>query len=504
MANFRIPTKKILSEQNISKIIMLGVGLRDELNNMELGLISDYDNTKTYTRGQAVYYNNYLYKCLYTTTGDFDESKWQLIGDDLDLVTKADIEAMLGLTQEEIETLQKIINDSQITLSTTYSSSKIFSDLQQCLNDSKKFTLDQFAKANKASYQVITNLSSATDKSIIYLMANGSNYDMYIVESDGTPTKIGDTTIDLSQFYTKTEIDNDFVKKTDADGKYATITTVDGKVDKTSILSTISSTPSDDKLLSEKAIKTELDTINTNLDDKVNKASITTTIDGTSTDSELPTAKIVYSNIKYASGYTDTIVINCNECIKVGYYFADRNTTNNPTSETYGILHVFGYKTDIESKNTQWIFQEFTSASGKKYMRYSLNPNSLTPTNWTSWEKLCTTSVADVEMKTINATLPSTVTLGSSQRIIYSIKNGWANVSIVAQFASPKLSWTAIATGLPKPDKTVNTSTVGETFVNANVAYRIKTDGTLEMRIDSEITKLNWWNINVSYPVAES
>ena len=72
------------------------------------------------------------------------------------------------------------------------------------------------------------------------------------------------------------------------------------------------------------------------------------------------------------------------------------------------------------------------------------------------------------------------------------------------QFSSPKLSWTVIATGLPKPDKTVNTSTLGETFVNANVAYRIKTDGTLEMRIDSEITKLNWWNINVSYPVAKS
>ena len=240
------------------------------------------------------------------------------------------------------------------------------------------------------------------------------------------------------------------------------------------------------------------------VDNKVDKTDITTTINSSSTDSQVPSAKTVYSNVKYASGYTDTIVIDCNECIKVGYYFADRNTTNNPTSETYGILHVFGQKTDIKSKTTQWIFQEFTSEFGKKYMRYSINPNSLTPTNWSTWQRVCTTSVADVGMKTINATLPSTVTLGSSQRIIYSIKNGWANVSIVAQFASPKLSWVVIATGLPKPDKTVNTSTVGETFVNANVAYRIKTDGTLEMLIATEITQLNWWNINVSYPVAES
>ena len=501
----KLAKKKEINEDVLRMIIQYGLGFASRVKNLENKEIEDWKEDKLYEKGAKVLYNNSLWVAKVTNQSSaWNESYWEKVGDDLELIDLDTIKTMLGLTTDELQTLSSIILDSQVRLDKTYSSSKIYTDLQQCLNDSKAFTLQEFAKASKASYQVVSATSQMLDKSVIYLMPNSTNYDMYIVESDGTPTKIGDTTIDLSQFYTKTEIDNDFVKKTDADGKYALITTVDGKVDKTSILSTISSTPSDDKLLSEKAIKNELDTINTNLDDKVNKASITTTIGSTSTDSELPTAKTVYSNVKYASGYTDTIVIDCNECIKVGYYFADRNTTNNPTSETYGILHVFGYKTDIESKNTQWIFQEFTSASGKKYMRYSLNPNSLTPTNWTSWESVCTTSVVDVGVKTINPTFPSTVTLGSSQRIIYSIKNGWANVSTVMQFSSPKLSWTVIATGLPKPDKTVNTSTLGETFVNANVAYRIKTDGTLEMRIDSEITQLNWWNINVSYPVAES
>ena len=115
-----------------------------------------------------------------------------------------------------------------------------------------------------------------------------------------------------------------------------------------------------------------------------------------------------------------------------------------------------------------------------------------------------TTNVKDVPTTTITPTLPSTVTLGKSQTVSYSIKNGWAHVSIVMQFASPKLNWAVIATELPKPDKTVNVSTVGETFVNAGVAYRIKTDGTLEMLIATEITQLNWWNTNVSYPVVES
>lgn len=45
---------------------------------------------------------------------------------------------------------------------------------------------------------------------------------------------------------------------------------VDNKVDKTSILSAISNTPSDDNLLSEKAIKSELDKLKTNFQDGVN------------------------------------------------------------------------------------------------------------------------------------------------------------------------------------------------------------------------------------------
>ena len=267
----KLAKKKEINEDVLRMIIQYGLGFASRVKNLENKEIEDWKEDKLYEKGAKVLYNNYLWVAKVTNqSSTWNENYWEKIGDNLELIDLDTIKTMLGLTTDELQTLSSIISDSEVRLDKTYSSSKIYTDLQQCLNDSKKFTLDQFAKANKASYQVITNLSSATDKSIIYLMANGSNYDMYIVESDGTPTKIGDTTIDLSQFYTKTEIDNDFVKKTDADGKHATITTVDGKVDKTSILSAISSNPSDDKLLSEKAIKSELDNLKTNFQDGVN------------------------------------------------------------------------------------------------------------------------------------------------------------------------------------------------------------------------------------------
>ena len=89
--------------------------------------------------------------------------------------------------------------------------------------------------------------------------------------------------------------------------------------------------------------------------------------------------------------------------------------------------------------------------------------------------------------------------------IRYSVKNGWANVSIIMNLnASPELPWTSIATGLPKPDKEVNTSSFGETSVNnASIGFRLKENGILEMLVGSEITESDWWNINFSYPVKE-
>ena len=252
MTNMNIKTEKILSPSNIRRIIMLGVGLRDELNNMELGLISDYDNTKTYTRGQAVYYNNYLYKCLYTTTGDFDESKWQLIGDNLSLITKQDIEAMINLSDEEIASLQSLIS-TEIRLDKCFSSSDTYNRLLTVENECKKFTLEQLAKKAGVVYKVVADTTGVDSTEFLYLISNGSNgYNIYAY-IDGSAVKISDTNINLDDYAKLSDLNNYYDKAT-SDGKYATITTVDGKVDKTSILSTISSTPSDDKLLSEKAV----------------------------------------------------------------------------------------------------------------------------------------------------------------------------------------------------------------------------------------------------------
>ena len=256
MATLKLQQKKSFSEQNMRKIINLIIGLQSSVSEASTQCLRDYidDGSRTYSKGEICIFDGYIWECKSVTTGAFNPNSWIKLSDEFTQLQKSDIEAMINLSPEEISKLSDILLDTEVRLDKGWSSSCIYSKLQQCLEDSKTYTLKEISKLSGASYKVVTSTSEMTSKSIIYLLANATNYDMYIVEENGTATKIGNTDINLSQYLTKTEIETDYLKKTDADGKYATITTVDGKVDKTSIATAISSTPSNEKVASEKAV----------------------------------------------------------------------------------------------------------------------------------------------------------------------------------------------------------------------------------------------------------
>ena len=130
-------------------------------------------------------------------------------------LTTEDILDMIGLSQEELDTLSTIIADTEVRLDKTYSSSKIVADIAQCLADSKTYTLEQIAAAATASYKVVASTDEVTELRFIYLIENEETYDLYILEEDtGEVVKIGTTKIDLSGYYTKEEIDTTFVLQT--------------------------------------------------------------------------------------------------------------------------------------------------------------------------------------------------------------------------------------------------------------------------------------------------
>ena len=367
--------------------------------------------------------------------------KWTKQQDDFDELSKSDIEALLGLTTEELQTMSQLIADSEVRIDKTYSSSKIYTSIQDAIDTSKAYTLSEIGKMSGASYKVVSATSEMTSESIIYLLPNASsNYDMYIVEADGTATRIGDMNIDLSQYFTKVEIEADYLKKVDADRKFTTITTTNGLI--------------------------------TNLDDYKNEL--------------LKIANDTY--IEDANNPTSTI------CKSNG------DTLNTPYKEgltNASISLIISTTRGTETWNGQL---SISMASNNIYVR---NKGA---DGWCTWQKVCVTSVADEPTTIITPTFPSTIILGKTQKIYYSIKNGWASVSIIIELStSPKLTWTIIAEGLPKPDKEINTSSFGETAVNnASVGFRLKGNGVLEMLVGAEITQSDWWNISFAYPVAES
>ena len=129
----------------------------------------------------------------------------------------------------EVKDMADLILDTEVRIDKTYSSSKIYTDIQQCLEDSKTYTLEEIARASTASYKVVTDVVDMTEERYLYLLYDGAtNYDIYIVETDGTPTRIGYTQIDISNYYTKEEVDE--LLEEGGSGVYSTTTPVNNPI----------------------------------------------------------------------------------------------------------------------------------------------------------------------------------------------------------------------------------------------------------------------------------
>ena len=261
--------KKLPSEQNLRLLSSLIISLANKVDSTSEKCINPFTPNTAYAKGSYVTHDNYIYESkIACNDADWVESHWVRLSDTIEELTVNDVKAMLNLSSEELANLQSLIDDTTITTTKTNSSSKIYMDIQAAIAECKDDTLKQIAKKVSGSYKIAASTSDVTSADFIYLINNGVNYDLYVLV-DSVPTKVGDTTIDLSDYAKLTDL-ADYLKKTDATSTYATITTVDGKVDKTDIATAISDTPSDEKVLSEKAVSGIVTTLQSNFQDGVN------------------------------------------------------------------------------------------------------------------------------------------------------------------------------------------------------------------------------------------
>ena len=483
MATLNLNEKKIPSAENLRLIAQLCISLANKQSSLEDRCIAPWKSGEVYQKDISyVSHGGYIYLCSVSNNDtDFVESHWTKLSDTISELTKADIEALVNLTPEQITNLQSLIDDTSISTTHTNSSSHIYMAIQDAIAECKDDTLKQIAKKVSGSYKIANTTADIVSADYIYLLSNGSNYDLYVLV-DGTATKVGDTNIDLSEYVKTTDL-ADYMKTSDADGKFATITTVDGKFDKTNILTALDNSATDDQVYSAKAINAELDGV-------VKKTDISTTINSASTDDTVPTSKAVETRISKREIIKN---VDLNTFVDEGKYYITSGCTNSPVDGGY--LNIMRY-------DDYYVCQicaryRIAASSNNMYIRTKIEGK------WGTWQKLCTTGVADVPPTDVTFASPNVSKARENEVCKYCVKNGVCYVTLNDLLFSSNYKSEESFVVLPKPamrqdfelTDSLGTTVLGKLFLEESGAMHLYTNTT-------PVTATGY--ISFSYPVAES
>lgn len=188
-----------------------------------------------------------------------------------------EIDDMFDATPEEISYYESLIQDASVSSNRLWSSKKISEEIAQCILNSNAYAEGLIADISSIELVYVTTLPTSNIKTnTIYILKSTNDNPDTLNLYDGTNwSVIGDFGIKLSDYYNKSEVDSklddkanksevlsvDSVQTTTGsetnDTVYSSKLTkdeLDKKVNITDIATTISSTPSDDKVASEKAV----------------------------------------------------------------------------------------------------------------------------------------------------------------------------------------------------------------------------------------------------------
>lgn len=231
-------------------------------------------------------------------------------------------------------------------------------------------------------------------------------------------------------------------------------------------------------------------------------SNISTTIDSTSTDDTVPTNKAVYDSIKNKNTIQPTGTITNYSTIfdwAVNNVGASCGYEGNmfddcPLPNTWGTLVCIGTKAESGLKV---LF--CTNFNKDIYTRTIQRRNGVN--DWvTSWEKVCTTSVADVPSTDIIFTNTTNYSIANNANCRYFVENGICTMILHVRCNTP-YGWVTVADNIPKPRKfhcyQMLSSLDGTSFMRCT----IRTSGKIELSRGVADTE---YIGSFSYPVAES
>ena len=396
--------------------------------------------------------------------------------------TDEEVGNLIDLDPTQIAELTAVISDSVVAKNKVFSSSHTTELIQKSVIESNEYADSLVANLSNIKLDIVDTLpdASTVNKSTIYILkdSTGGTNNTLNVWSDSTSAfvEVGKLSVNMDNYYTKSEIDTELDKKANAD-----------EVLKPDAIVSDLTTTSGSTTLSTVGLQTELDK-KANDDEVVKTADIATSIDSTSTDTQVPSAKATWDSL-YKICDTQVLVDANNPTSKI--CMADLTTLNTPSKE--GITSAeSSLIISIEGRD-YWNGQiSITMAEPEVYVRSVREADT-----WTKWRKLCTTSVEDVPVTTL------TVNSWASGTITYCVRNGICFVHVTALISNTMSTANQeLASGLPKPlfaDKwysvASNTPTQGSLFVHLDVNGKL----TNHVGIDN-----SYYFGSFSYVVAES
>ena len=295
------------------------------------------------------------------------------------------------LTYDSEEDIYLIV-DTIISYSKTWSSVKISTELAKKINSSDVYTKTEVMSLINAKVASALKYKGAVATTAALPSSGQENGDSYYVQADGYMYAWSDDYSDWQALGSATDM-TDYYTKSEVDAIAADL----------AVKFQFTSMPTADSTTVGKIIQyTGADT-----NDYKNGYWYKGIDNGDSTYSWT-----VYTDGKYATkddmhdllNSGNEYALDLNSALEPGTYYVGDFSINRPSNYTYGILIVYGRKTDTPSATEQWIIQEFhDTVNNDVLIRSSINSSSLTPTNWSSWQKLATTS----EIASINEKIPS-------------------------------------------------------------------------------------------------
>lgn len=208
--------------------------------------------------------------------------------------------------------------------------------------------------------------------------------------------------------------------------------------------------------------------------------------------------------------------VDCNTLTEPGLYTASSGAvisiTNTPANIGSAVQLDGGFSILVTKTNADSVYygmQMFIPyGSDVPFIRKSYYLNGQ---YWTSWQRVCTTTVEDVPITYINTFENETYVKPAASNVCsYYVSNGNCIISIESVCLSTSTTFTQIISGLPKPKTTLYANAI-DRMVSANSGarglFQLTRNGDLNITCDygdTSVVATRYFYVSFSYLVAES